>query len=208
MILQLLKKYWKWIAMIIMAIVIIYLTFTTCNRKYPEGTTSHTSDTLYDSIVHVDTIKKYYPVSVILPGDTFWKDVDTAVILQKCKEMYKDYFSKKAYSRLIIDNKDLFVKVNDTTYKNSLIHGGVEWKIRRPMIENSTTTIYGELPRNKLYLMSGFGWDTTWHVPFSVLMTTKGNWAFEIGTDVRRLLQKKYYFEAKAAWKIHFKRKK
>jgi len=205
-------KNWKWIAVIAMAIAIVILSFTSCPR-IPEPTVTIERDTIWDSIVHRDTIPKPVPYYVELPGDTFWPDVDTTVILQKCKIMYQDYFSKKAYNRTVVDDSNLFFSILDTCWKNSLGIGIADWKIRRPQTINTTTTIYGEIPRTKWWLGLGLGGeiksslDSTIRIPLSLLITSKKNWGLEFSTDIRSIFRQRYYVEAKGFLLLNQKKK-
>lgn len=176
------KKLIPWIIIGIMAIVIILMLF----RCTPEpGTTSITHDTIpgdpYPVLVE---ITKPVPYQVITPADTFWKDVDTATILQQCRELYKGYYTKNIYADTLKNDTSALVVVIDTVTQNHLQKRTMLFQNRRPTVINTTTTIYGEIPVNKFYL--GAGLETNINPFFSkpnltvnALLVLKKNWSYE-----------------------------
>ena len=166
-----------------MAIVIAFLLF----RCSPEpGTTTVTHDTIPGDPYPVhDTLEKPVPYQVILPGDTFWPDVDTTVILQKCKQLYKDYYTKNVYNDTLRNDTSMFIAVIDTVCQNKLQKRILSSQNKRITTINTTTTIIGEVPVNKFYLGAGingevnpFYRDPT--ITLNGLLVMKNRWSYEI----------------------------
>lgn len=177
------KRYWDYVIIGAMAIVIAILLF----RCSPEpGTTTVTHDTIPgDPYPVYDTLEKPVPYQVILPGDTFWPDVDTTVILQKCKQLYKDYYTKNVYNDTLRNDTSMFIAVIDTVYQNKLQKRILSSQNKRITTINTTTTIYGEIPVNKFYLGAGingevnpFFRDPT--ITLNGLLVMKKRWSYEV----------------------------
>jgi len=204
------KKFIPWIIIAAMAIVIAILLFK-CNGGCPEGTT--TSDTIIvpgDPYPVHDTLEKPVPYQVIVPSDTFWKDVDTATIFQKCKQLYKDYYTKNIYNDTLRNDTSMLIVVIDTVFQNQLQKRTMLFQNRRPTVINTTINNYGETPCNKLYIGAGLGksipnflTDSVIRMPVALLLTTKGRWAYELEYDIFT-----NYVEAKVFYKLSFRRKK
>lgn len=179
------KRYWDFIIIGAMAIVIALLLFK-CNGGCPEGTT--TSDTIIipgDPYPVISYHDKPVPYEVLVPVDSFWKDVDTAVILQKCKEMYQDYYSRIVYNDTLKDDTSALITLIDTVYQNRLQKRILGFQNKRATSIITNTTIIGEIPRNKFYLGAGidgevnpFYRDPT--ITLNGLLVMKKRWSYEI----------------------------
>jgi hypothetical protein len=205
------KRYWDFIIITAMAIVIAILLFK-CDGGCPEGTT--TSDTIiiagdpYPVISYQD---KPVPYEVLVPGDTFWPDVDTSVILQKCKLLYKDYYTKNIYADTLKDDTSALIVLLDTVYMNQLQKRSMAFQNRRSTSIITTTTIIGEIPVNKLYFGAGidgelnpFYRDPT--ISLNALLVMKKRWAYEVefGFPIKNV--ENVRFSVKAFYKLSFKK--
>ena len=205
------KRYWDFIIIGAMAIVIAFLLFR-CDGGCPEGTT--TSDTIIipgDPYPVHDTLEKPVPYQVILPGDTFWPDVDTTVILQKCKQLYKDYYTKNVYNDTLRNDTSMLIAVIDTVYQNKLQKRILSSQNKRITTINTTTTIYGEIPVNKFYLGAGingevnpFFRDPT--ITLNGLLVLKKRWTYEVevGFPIQNI--KNIRVGVKGYYKLSFKK--
>jgi len=206
------KRYWDFIIIGAMAIVIALLLFK-CNGGCPEGIT--TSDTIIvpgDPYPVYDTIEKPKPYQVIVPGDTFWPDVDTAVILQKCKQLYKDYYTKNIYRDTLKDDTSALITLIDTVYQNKLQSRILGFQNRRPTSIITNTNIIGEIPVNKFYLGVGINGEVN---PFfrnptitlNGLLTLKKHWSYEAEVSFPIDNIKNIRVGFKAFYKLSFKKK-
>lgn len=208
----LLLKYWKWLVMVVMLVVIIILIFSKCSHISENTTTIVTETIPGDPYPVYETITKPVPYIVITPADTFWKDVDTAIILQKCKLMYKDYYTKNIYNDTLKDDTSALITLLDTVYRNKLQSRVLGFQNRRIKVINTTTTIIGEIPRNKFYLGAGingevnpFFRDPT--ITLNGLLVLKKRWAYEaeVGFPIQNI--KNIRVGLKAYYKISFRKK-
>ena len=182
------------IAIISEAAVILLLLFLVfyCNRPCPEGISYHTTDTFWKtdsfiSLVPAPVPSGSKPPSV--PPDTFWKDVDTLKILEQCKGIYNEHYSYNYYDRVLMDNADAYISLQDTTHKNKLGNATVKCVIKRPTIINNSTTIYGEVPRVKVYLGADLSYnirDSTMGFAPNVFIAFKKPVAVSAGYDIFR----------------------
>lgn len=205
------KRYWDFIIITAMAIVIAILLFK-CDGGCPEGTT--TSDTIIvpgDPYPVYDTLEKPVPYQVLVPGDSFWRDVDTAVILQKCKEMYQDYYSRIVYNDTLKNDTSALIILIDTVYQNRLQKRILGFQNRRATSIITNTTIIGEIPRNKFYLGAGidgeinpFYRDPT--LTLNGLLVMKKRWAYEVefGFPINNI--ENVRVGVKAFYKLSFKK--
>ena len=209
------KKNISWFIVGIMAIVILLLVFK-CGNDCPEGTT--TSDTIIlsgDPYPVYDTIEKPVPYQTIVPVDTFWKDVDTATILLRCRELYKDYYSKRIYNDTLKDDTSALITLIDTVYQNQLQSRILGFQNRRATMIINNTTINGEIPRNKLYLGAGIGTSSIKKISLvdmqlsaKCLLVLKKRWAYGVSIDFPVNDFGNPGFEVSAYYKLSFKKQK
>ena len=204
------KRYRVFIIIGAMAIVIALLVFT-CDHTPEQTIITHTDTLPGDPYPVVTYIDRPVPYEVLVPGDSFWKDVDTSVILQKCKEMYQDYYSKNIYLDTLKDDTSALIVLLDTVYQNKLQKRSMAFQNRRSTLITTTTTIIGEIPVNKFYIGAGIDGEIN---PFyrdpaitlNGLLVTKKRWSYEaeIGFPLQNI--KNIRVGAKVFYKLSFKK--
>ena len=134
------KKYLKDISpyVLIIFILIGLLIFTKeCSKgkKCPEPIVKIITETKieYDTIEITKTIYKPLPKDTIYI--TILEDIDTLEIL-------KDYYSKKYYYNVYLDDTTAYIATKDTIYQNEIYSSELTFINRRPTIINTTTIHY------------------------------------------------------------------
>lgn len=181
------KNYFKNVSpyiIVILVMVIALILTKQCHRcpVCPEPTVQiiTETDTVYDTIEIVKTI--YKP----LPKDTVYieipSDVDTTEIL-------KDYYAKKYYNNIYMDDTSAYIAIEDTIFKNELYTSKLTFVNRRPTAINSTTYItqYDTCKPCKSFNM-GFGGFVGFSKPYfisggSIMLTTnkKDSYTVSVG---------------------------
>lgn len=201
------KRYWDFIIIGVMAIVIILLLFT-CDRECPESTT--TTVTIHDTIPG-DSVPYlvYCPKPIYVyrdTGSTKYKDIDTTDIIY-------DYFSEKYYSDTIKDDTSALIVLNEVITQNDIYKRSFWFQNRRKTSITTTTTneIIGEIPRNKFYLGAGIEGEVN---PFyrnptitlNALLVMKKRWAYEVefGFPINKI--ENVRLSVKAFYKLSFKK--
>lgn len=198
------KRYWDFIIIGAMAIVIVLLLFK-CDRT-PEQTTTTVHDTIPgDSVPYLVYCPK--PIYVYRDtGSTKYKDIDTTDIIY-------DYFSEKYYSDTIKDDTSALIVLNEVITQNDIYKRSFWFQNRRKTSITTTTTneIIGEIPRNKFYLGAGiegevnpFFRDPT--ITLNGLLILKKRWAYEaeVGFPIDNIKNIRVGF--KAFYKLSFKK--
>jgi len=205
------KRWIDFLIIGIMTIVIILLLFQ-CSRK-PEIVTTTVTETIPGDPYPVISYKdKPVPYEVIIPSDTFWKDVDTAVILQKCKLLYKDYYSKNIYCDTLKDDTSALIVLIDTIYQNKLQKRILGFQNRRLTVINTTINNYGEIPVNKFYLGAGLETNITpffseMNLTANALLVMKKRWSYEFEIKFPISNMKNIGIGIKGFYKLSFKKK-
>jgi len=111
--------------------MILFLWFFGDRGTIKETETITEYDTTYIEVNHTDTIVLTKTVNhyVKLPSDTVH---DTAFV-------YRDYYTMKFHSDTIINDSLYKVVVNDSIYKNDIVHRDVWYKFNLPEITKTVT---------------------------------------------------------------------
>ena len=175
------KRYWDFIIIGAMAIVIAFLLF----RCSPEPETIMTTTIVRDTIKG-DSIPYlvYSPKPVYVYRDTGsikYKDIDTVGIIY-------DFFAEKYYSDTIKDDTSALIVLNEMVTQNDIAKRSFWFQNRKQTAINNTTTtstIIGEIPVNKFYLGAGingevnpFYRDPT--ITINGLLVMKKRWSYEV----------------------------
>jgi len=206
--LQIIKKYFNWIIIGVMTIVIILLLFT-CDRKCPEITT--TTITIHDTI-EGDSVPYlvYCPRPIYVyrdTGSTKYVGIDTTEIIY-------DYFSEKYYSDTIKDDTSALIVLNEVITQNDIYKRNFWFQNRRITTINTITTTetIGEIPRNKVYLGVGiegevnpFFRDPT--ITLNGLLVMKKRWAYEVEVGFPLKNIDNIRVGVKGYYKLSFKKK-
>ena len=175
------KRYWDFIIIGAMAIVIAFLLF----RCSPEPETITTTTIVHDTIKGVSIpYLVYSPKPVYVYRDTGsikYKDIDTVGIIF-------DFFAEKYYSDTIKDDTSALIVLNEMVTQNDIAKRSFWFQNRKQTAINNTTTtstIIGEIPVNKFYLGAGingevnpFYRDPT--ITINGLLVMKKRWSYEV----------------------------
>ncbi|NCD07540.1 MAG: hypothetical protein EOL97_15640 [Spirochaetia bacterium] len=133
------KNYFKNISpyiIVILVLVIALILTKQCQRcpVCPEPTTTviTKTDTIRDTTVITKTIYK------LLPKDTVYIEVPTDV---DTDEILKDYYAKKYYNNIYLDDTSAYIGIEDTVFKNEIYSSKLTFINRRPTIINTTTYV-------------------------------------------------------------------
>lgn len=199
------KRYWDFIIIGAMAIVIAILLFK-CDR-IPEQTTTTVHDTIPgDSVPYLVYCPK--PIYVYRDtGSTKYKDIDTTDIIY-------DYFSEKYYSDTIKNDTSALIVLNEVITQNDIYKRSFWFQNRRKtsIITTTTNEIIGEIPRNKFYLGAGIEGEVN---PFyrdpaitlNGLLVMKKRWAYEVEVGFPLKNINNVRIGVKGYYKLSFKKK-
>jgi hypothetical protein len=202
------KRYWDFVIITALAIVIVLLLFT-CDRKCPDNI--NTTITIHDTI-EGDSIPYvvYCPKPIYIYRDTGsirYKDIDTTDIIY-------DYFAEKYYSDTIKDDTSALIVLNELITQNDIYKRNFWFQNRRKTSITTTTTneIIGEIPRNKFYLGAGiegevnpFFRDPT--ITLNGLLVMKKRWAYEVEVGFPLKNINNVRIGVKGYYKLSFKKK-
>lgn len=133
------KNYFKNVSpyiIVILVMVIALILTKQCHRcpicSEPTVQIITETDTVYDTIEIVKTIYK------TLPKDIVYIEIPSAV---DTTEILKDYYAKKYYNNIYMDDTSAYIAIEDTVFKNELYTSKLTFVNRRPTVINSTTYI-------------------------------------------------------------------
>lgn len=150
------------ITSIIIVLIIIILLIPKCVRNpiYVSNTVTHTDTIPGDTVPYYIPVDKPYPVYRDT-GSIRTQVVDTFAII-------RNYLTKNIYKRVLKDDSSAYIAITDTTFKNELQSGRLEFQNRKPtaIITNITTTL-AEKPTPQWHAYLGMSTTINTKVGFS-----------------------------------------
>jgi hypothetical protein len=122
---------------------------------------------LYDTLIGSDkepyfvNFPVYYPkpYKVELPAETLFKDVDSTAILEQCMAVAMDYYSKKYYDHILMDDSaSAFIRLKAHTHENELFLDSLTFQNYRPRLIKETKIIERS-EKARLYFGAGTGYN-------------------------------------------------
>ena len=166
-----------------------------CGNHCPDApVTTIIHDTIPgDTVVLTIRVDKPYPVTTVLPTDTF-----TRIDSSHCHALAMAYYSRVIYLDTLKDDSSAFVAISDTVMQNGIQGRMLFFQNRRPTAIN-TIISPAEKPRNKLFIGPAIGRSlNNFAIGGSVLLVTKKDHAYTYTYDITNM---DHYLGM--YWKIH-----
>lgn len=149
--------------MILFFAVVVVILVRECSRPDTDSTII-INDTLVmgDEVPYFIDFPAYAlkPVKVIIPPDTFFTDVDSAAILEKCMEIARNYYTINYFDKTLVDDSSAFIRLLAHTFENMLYIDSLELQNHRPYLIRQTEQHY-EKTKPRFYVGAGNGFNKT-----------------------------------------------